>query len=97
MNLEPGTLMTNKPTISIIIPAHNAGQYLDQCLRAIAESSFRPYEIVVVDDGSNDNTAEIGRNNGAKVFKLKNQSGPAAARSLGSKKVKGEVLFFCRR
>ena len=86
--------MNNKPAISIIIPAHNAGQYLDRCLSAVARSTYSSYEIIVVDDGSIDDTAEIGRKNGAEVFKLQSRSGPAAARGWGSKKAKGEIFFF---
>jgi glycosyltransferase involved in cell wall biosynthesis len=86
--------MNKKPSISIIIPAHNAGPYLDRCLGAISKSSFRPHEVIVVDDGSIDDTAEIGLKRAAKVFKLQNQSGPAAARNYGSNKAKGDVLLF---
>ena len=86
--------MNCNPFVSVIIPAHNAKQYLDRCLSAIAKSTYTSYEIIVVDDGSTDDTAEIGRKNGAKVFKLQSRSGPAAARSWGSKKAQGEILFF---
>ena len=60
--------MNNKPAISVIIPAHNASQYLDRCLSAIEKSTYTSYEIIVVDDGSLDDTSEIGYKNGAKVF-----------------------------
>ena len=86
--------MNSNPFVSIIIPAHNASQYLDRCLIAVAKSTYSSFELIVVDDGSIDDTAEIGRKNGAKVFKLQRQAGPAAARSWGSKKANGEILFF---
>ncbi|MBU8586945.1 glycosyltransferase [Priestia megaterium] len=45
--------------LSIIIPAYNASSYIEQCLKSIIEQNFSSYEIIIVDDGSQDNTAEI--------------------------------------
>jgi glycosyltransferase involved in cell wall biosynthesis len=86
--------MNSDPIISIIIPAHNARQYLERCLKAVAKSTYEFFETIVVDDGSIDETADIGGKNGAKVFKLQTKSGPAAARSWGAKKAKGDILLF---
>lgn len=80
--------------VSIIIPVFNADRYLDQCLRAINTSSYSNYEIIVVDDGSTDDSAELARKKGAIVFQLPHQSGPAAARNYGTQKAQGEILFF---
>jgi glycosyltransferase involved in cell wall biosynthesis len=80
--------------VSIIIPVHNGSRHLEQCLSSIARSSYRSYEVIVVDDGSTDHSAEIARRHGAIVFKLSYQSGPAAARNVGSKQAKGNILFF---
>lgn len=86
--------MNCNPIVSIIIPAHNASQYLDRCLRAVAKSTYSSFELIVVDDGSIDDTAEIGRKNGALVLKMQRQAGPAAARSSGARNATGEILFF---
>ena len=86
--------MNCNPFVSLIIPAHNASQYLDRCLSAVAKSTYSSFELIVVDDGSIDDTAEIGRKNGAMVFKLQRQAGPAAARSWGAREANGEILFF---
>ncbi|MFX0204005.1 MAG: glycosyltransferase, partial [Candidatus Hodarchaeota archaeon] len=86
--------MDGNPFVSVIIPAHNAGQHLDQCLRTISKASYTLYEVIVVDDGSKDDSAEIARRNGAKVLKLSSQLGPAAARNYGSKEAKGDILLF---
>jgi glycosyltransferase involved in cell wall biosynthesis len=80
--------------ISIIIPVHNGSRYLERCLSAIALSSYRSHELIVVDDESTDHSAEIARRYGAKVFRLSHKSGPAAARNFGSKQAKGDILFF---
>lgn len=47
------------PALSIIVPVYNSGQYLEQCLNSIANQFFRGYELIVVNDGSNDNSASI--------------------------------------
>ena len=86
--------MDREPLVSIIIPAYNAAQHLNRCLEAIRASSYSSYEIILVDDGSTDNSIDIARKKGAMVFQLPHQSGPATARNFGAKKAKGDILFF---
>jgi glycosyltransferase involved in cell wall biosynthesis len=86
--------MDKEPFVSIIIPVHNGNQYLERCLSAVALSSYRSHEVIVVDDGSTDHSAEIARSHAAMVFELSRQSGPAAARNFGTKQAKGNILFF---
>ena len=80
--------------LSVIIPVYNSTQHLEKCITAIMKSSYSYYEVIVVDDASTDNSAEIACKHGAKVFRLSRQSGPAAARNLGAKKARGEILLF---
>ena len=47
------------PRFSIIIPAYNLANYLADCIESIYRQSFRDFEVVVVDDGSADRTAEV--------------------------------------
>lgn len=47
------------PLFSVIIPAYNAERYLDECLNSVRSQTFRDFELVVVDDGSTDSTADI--------------------------------------
>ncbi|HDI13154.1 MAG TPA: glycosyltransferase family 2 protein, partial [Hadesarchaea archaeon] len=49
------------PKVSIIITAHNYGKYLEQCLESALNQNYDDYEVIVVNDGSTDNTAEILR------------------------------------
>jgi len=51
----------NEPNISIIIPAYNEERYLGRCLDAIAAQSVRPYEVIVVDNNSSDDTAKVAQ------------------------------------
>jgi glycosyltransferase involved in cell wall biosynthesis len=80
---------------SVVIPAHNAERTLTQVLSAVrAEASAVPLEeVIVVNDGSADATAELARAGGAKVVSQA-RLGPAAARNLGARYARGEVIVF---
>ena len=86
--------MKKQILISIIIPVYNGSKYLHRCLDALARSSYRSFEIIVVDDNSTDNSAEIGQQKGATVLHMPRRSGPAAARNYGAQKARGDILFF---
>lgn len=51
--------MTENPKVSVVITAHNYGRYLKQCIESVLNQIYKNYEIIVVNDGSTDNTAEI--------------------------------------
>lgn len=82
------------PYISVIIPVYNGGRYIARCLEALGKSSYKSFEIIVVDDASSDNTVEICRCSGAAVIELAHRSGPAVARNEGAGKASGEILLF---
>jgi glycosyltransferase involved in cell wall biosynthesis len=82
------------PKISIVIPAHNASRTLVACLSAVAESGVKPFELLVVDDGSTDETPGIAARCGARVLETGGKKGPSHARNLGAREAKGDVLFF---
>jgi len=86
--------MDDQPFISVIVPAYNAREHLDACLDALLTSSYRSCEIIVVDDSSTDETAEIARSKGVAVYRTSKRSGPAAARNCGALRAAGEILFF---
>ena len=81
--------------ISVIIPAHNAAATIGDCVRAIQKQTLPPasYEILVVDDGSADNTAAIARKAGAKVIH-QDRGRPAAARNAGIQAAQGDIVCF---
>jgi glycosyltransferase involved in cell wall biosynthesis len=68
--------------ISVVIPAYNAAHFLPRCLNSVFAQTLQPAEVVVVDDGSKDDTAEIGRRLGARVVSRPN-GGLSAARNTG--------------
>ena len=80
--------------ISVVIPACNAGQHLATCLDALSSGARIPFETIVVDDGSTDDTAEIARSFNTTVLSTLRKSGPALARNLGAQAAAGDVIFF---
>lgn len=88
-------MINQKPLISVIVPVYNGSKFLPNCLDALFASQYSTFEIIVVDDGSTDDSAEISRNKGATVLSTSHrQSGPATARNLAAEKVTGEILMF---
>jgi len=87
----------------VIIPFYNAEQYLDKCLSALTQSREADFELVLVDDASNDSSPEIARRYSDEILTLSSSSGPAFARNRGAEKARGAILFFmdadvlCRR
>jgi glycosyltransferase involved in cell wall biosynthesis len=80
---------------SVIIPAYNSGSTISTCLKSALNQSIpkRDYEVILVDDGSTDNTIGIAESYSVKIIKQSNQ-GPAAARNRGAEEAKGNVLIF---
>ncbi len=80
--------------ISVIIPVWNSSTTLVLCLEALRRSSIQPDELIVVDDGSEDNSAAVARAAGAEVLHTAKRSGPAAARNLGVSAATGDLVIF---
>ncbi|MBF7095178.1 glycosyltransferase family 2 protein [Streptococcus sp. HF-1907] len=83
---------------SIIIPAYNVSDYLDECLTSVVNQNFSDFEVIVVDDGSTDNTGAIADrfSEGYKQVKVIHQvnQGLSATRNLGIKASEGDYLIF---
>lgn len=90
--------MTITPFISIIIPVYNTEEYISDCLDSILSQTYKNFEVIIVDDGSTDNSFNIVKNyqknnDNITVLHIGN-SGVSAARNLGIQLAKGEFLFF---
>ncbi len=83
----------NHPRLSIILPARNEAAGLTRLLPVLRES-FRDAEIIVVDDGSVDNTRAVCEHNGVTVVSHPYGVGNGAAVKTGARKANGEVLVF---
>jgi len=81
------------PDISVIIPSYNSGRTIEPCLESLIKQSLKP-EIIVVDDGSKDNTKTIVQSFPQIKLLTQTHQGPAKARNLGAKKATGQILVF---
>jgi len=81
--------------VSVIIPCYNDGRYLADAVDSVLAQSYRPVEVIVVDDGSTDNTADVARCycDRVRLIQIPN-SGPAAARNAGLRAASGEYVQF---
>ena len=86
--------MDRKIDISVIIPVYNGIKVIRKCLNGFMASTYPNYEILIVDDGSTDDSVKICRQHDVTVLQLPKQSGPGVARNVGSKEAKGELLLF---
>lgn len=90
--------MQSNPKVSVIIPAYNVGEYIEKCVRSVVNQSYNNLEIIVVNDGSKDNTLSIisqlaEENQKIKVIDKKN-GGVSAARNDGMQCATGDYLVF---
>ena len=83
-------------TITVIMPAYNSSSYIERSLSPLLGMKHRGeiLEVIVVDDGSTDETREIATSRGASVISTGGRRGPAAARNLGAGHAGGDVLWF---
>lgn len=88
----------NEPFFSIIIPIYNGEKYLEECIDSVEQQSFKNFEIVLVDDGSIDNSAVIckkaKKEYGNITYIYQSNSGPYNARIKGVLKSRGKYLLF---
>ena len=80
--------------ISVVIPAHNAARTLGECLQAIRCSNYADYEVIVVDDASTDDTAQVAAEHGCHVTRSPENVGAARAKNLGASETTGDIVLF---
>jgi glycosyltransferase involved in cell wall biosynthesis len=91
--------MLDSPRISVIVPVYNGERYLAEAVGSVLDQALRPLEVIVVDDGSTDATAQIMAGLSAEAplpVRAIHQSnrGPAAARNRGLEVAQGELMAF---
>lgn len=87
-----GTPGAAAPTVSVVVPVRDDGPHLWRCLRALAAQTVPPDEVVVVDNGSTDDSADIARAAGARVVFCGERGIPAAA-STGYDAARGDLVL----
>src|SRR5690349_1726872 len=85
---------TSVPLISVIIPCYNHGRYLIESVESILNQTYKNFEIIIVDDGSTDDTGFIARSMEGVQYVYQKNGGLPAARNTGIKISKGEYLVF---
>lgn len=90
--------MTGRPLLTLIVPAYNAANYLPNCLDDLLAQTFRDFEVLVMDDGSTDRTADIGeqyarRDPRIRVMRLPH-GGVSAARNRGLELAESRYVAF---
>jgi len=87
------------PGLSIIIPIYNTEKYLAECLDSILSQSYTDYELILINDGSDDRSGDICReyakNDSRIVFKEQKNGGVSDARNTGISMAKGDYVIFC--
>ena len=86
------------PLISVVIPAYNAEQFLDETLESVLSQTYENWECIIVNDGSTDNTESIAKKWCEKdarfCYFYKENSGVSDTRNLGIKEARGEYIAF---
>jgi len=81
--------------VSAIIPVYNAEPYLAEAIRSVLAQTYRPTEVIVVDDGSRDGSARVAKSFGSAVqYHFQPNSGAGAARNWGADLAQGSFLAF---
>jgi glycosyltransferase involved in cell wall biosynthesis len=84
--------------VSVVIPCYNQARFLGEAIESVLSQSYRAFEVVVVDDGSTDNTSEVvaryaGADAGVRLIRQENR-GLAGARNRGLAEAEGEYVVF---
>lgn len=81
--------------VSVIIPTYNSAKYVTEAIDSVLAQTYKNYEIIVIDDGSTDNTKELLKSYKKKIkYIYQENKGQAWARNTGIKKAKGELIAF---
>ena len=90
--------MKNNPLVSIVVPIYNTAKYLPACLDSIINQTYQNLEIILVDDGSTDNSYQIAKDYAKKDSRIKlihqKNAGQSAARNAGLTKSTGNFIGF---
>jgi len=85
----------HEQSVSVVIPAHNYGRFLSRAINSILEQTLPVLEIIVVDDGSDDETREVAQGFGERIrYVYQEARGPSAARNAGIRMARGDWIGF---
>jgi glycosyltransferase involved in cell wall biosynthesis len=83
------------PLVSVVMPVYNGERYLVEAVESVLAQSYRPLELILVDDGSTDGSADLARRFGTALrYQCQANAGQSAARNLGIQLARGPLLAF---
>ncbi len=86
---------TDRPIISVVIPTYNRAAFICRAVDSALGQTYAPLEVVVVDDGSKDDTREVLRKYGDRIrYVAKENGGVSSARNVGVREATGEYIAF---
>ncbi|OGQ61575.1 MAG: hypothetical protein A3G39_02105 [Deltaproteobacteria bacterium RIFCSPLOWO2_12_FULL_43_16] len=80
--------------VTVLIAVYNEEKHIAECIESILAQTYKPIEIIVIDDGSTDGTADVVKKFGSVQLITQNHLGKAIAINRGAAQAKGEILFF---
>ncbi len=87
--------MINNPSVSVIIPVYNCRDYLAEAIESVLAQTLKPAEIIVVDDGSSDGSADVAKQFLPDIqYYFQSNAGTGAARNKGIKMARGDCFSF---
>ncbi|MEI6331191.1 MAG: glycosyltransferase family A protein [Pseudanabaena sp. ELA645] len=86
--------MQKQPLVSVIIPVYNREKFLAEAIDSVLAQTYRPIEIIVIDDGSTDKSGEIARSYAETKYIYQDNQGVSVARNIGVDAAQGEFLAF---
>ena len=96
--LSPSAKLPSKPQtldlVSVVITCYNHGRFLGDAIESVLRQTFQEFEIIIIDDGSTDHTAEVSRRQPRARYVRQSNQGLSAARNRGIQEAHGEFLVF---
>lgn len=93
--MRSGSDMERLPLVSVVVPVHNGGRYVREAVDSVLAQDYERIEVIVVDDGSTDDTAEVLSSYGSRIHvESQPRGGVAAARNAGMRLAAGRFVAF---